>query len=154
MQRYFFCSFCLFLSLITISVNAQRLKKTNPNDPSGYRGRQIVVGRGGGVTGKSSAYYLLDNGDLFQKKSTDSTYQKIGTQTATNTKRAFDVLENKCKITTTTFNNPGNVYQFVELVTQRRFKTAHRVTWGAAKPMPPANYPKFYKSFMAMLPNQ
>ncbi|GAB2528736.1 FAD-binding oxidoreductase [Spirosoma aerophilum] len=117
--------------------------------PASYTGRQIAVGGGGGVTGYSIAYYLLENGKLFGKRSRDTTFTFIGQQTAANTKRVFSAAEEKCRIKTTKFDNPGNIFKFVRW---RKAKQEYIVTWGAAGKTVPANYPKFYDSFMAMIP--
>jgi hypothetical protein len=124
-------------------------KSVTAGTPATYTGRQIAVGSGGGVTGYSTAYYLLDNGKLFGKRSRDTIFTFIGQQTAANTKRVFSVAEVKCKIKTTKFDNPGNLYKFVRW---RKAKQEFIVTWGAVGKTVPANYPKFYDSFMAMIP--
>ena len=108
-----------------------------------------MVGRGGGIAGIETTYYLLENGNLFARSGFDSTYTRLRWQTPTTTKQLFSAVENTCKIKTTIFDQPGNTYQFVGW--QKR-KTRHRVTWGAVDKTPPAAYPDFYKSFMSMLP--
>lgn len=118
--------------------------------PATYTGRQLAVGSGGGVTGFSTSYYLLDNGKLFGKRSRDTTFTFIGQQTTANIKRVFSVAEDKCKIKTTKFDFPGNTYKFVRW---KKGKQTFVVTWGATGKTIPANYPKFYDSFMAMIPS-
>lgn len=117
--------------------------------PDTYKGPQIRIGSGGGVTGASTTYYLLDTGQLFGRRSRDVTFTLIGQQTAANTKRVFTSVEINCKIKTTKFSNPGNVYKFVQW---RKGKEKYKVTWGAVGKAVPANYPKVYDSFMAMIP--
>ncbi len=124
-------------------------KTAAASTPTTYTGRQIMVGSGGGVTGFSTTYYLLDNGKLFGRRSRDTVFTFIGQQTAANTKGAFSVAEEKCKIKTAKFNNPGNIYKFIRW---RKGKTGNKVAWGAVDKTVPANYPKFYDSFMAMIP--
>lgn len=150
-----------FWMVLTLSaVHAQDISrpKTAPvvvrkpaglNTPATYAGRQIRVGSGGGVTGASTTYYLLDNGRLFGRRSRDSAYTFIGKQTTATTKRLFSTVENTCKIRTTRFDNPGNRYQFVEW---RRGKQTYKVTWGEPGTTPPAGYPQFYKTFMTLVP--
>ncbi|GAB4035903.1 FAD-binding oxidoreductase [Spirosoma gilvum] len=117
--------------------------------PANYKGRQIIVGSGGGFTGASSAYYLLENGKLYGRRTRDTTYTFIGQQTTANTKRVFTIAEGNCKIKTTKFDQPGNTYKFVQW---RKGKVSHKVTWGAIDKKVPTSYPKFYDSFMAMIP--
>lgn len=125
------------------------VRKTAGLSPDTYKGRQVMVGSGGGFTGASVTYYLLDSGRLYGRRSRDTTYVFIGRQTAANTKRVFSVIEKKCRIKTTRFDDPGNVYKFVGW---RKGRQQFKVTWGGAGKNPPAVYPKFYDSFMAMIP--
>ena len=108
-----------------------------------------MVGSGGGVTGFSTTYYLLENGKLFGRRTRDTTFTFIGQQTAANTKRVFTSAEVNCKIKTIKFDHPGNIYKFVRW---RKGKTSHKITWGEAGKTVPPNYPNFYDSFMAMIP--
>ncbi|GAB3952268.1 hypothetical protein GCM10028805_33950 [Spirosoma harenae] len=127
----------------------QLRKKNLVVTPALYAGRQIMIGSGGGFTGASTTYYLLENGKLFGRRSRDTTFTFIGQQTAANTKRVFSSVETSCKIKTTKFDEPGNTYKFVQW---RKGKLAYKVTWGAAGKTVPANYPKVYNAFMAMIP--
>lgn len=126
-----------------------RQKTTKALTPATYKGRQVAVGSGGGFAGFSTTYYLLDNGQLFGRRSQDTAFTLIGKQTSTNTKRVFATVEDKCKVKTTRFDNPGNVYKFVQW---RKGKQDYKVAWGAPGTTVPVNYPKFYESFMAMIP--
>ena len=117
--------------------------------PATYTGRQILVGSGGGFTGFSTTYYLFENGKLFGRRSRDTTFTFIRQQTVANTKRIFSVAEKTCKIRTTRFDHPGNMYKFVQW---RKGKSTNKVTWGELGKTVSTNYPKFYTSFMAMIP--
>lgn len=117
--------------------------------PASYTGRQLMVGSGGGFTGFSTTYYLLDNGQLFGRHSRDTTYRFISKQTTANTKRAFATVETTCRIKKVRFDKPGNIYKFVRW---KRGKQQYNVTWGATGATVPAAFPKFYTSFMAMIP--
>ncbi|MVM40631.1 FAD-binding oxidoreductase [Spirosoma sp. HMF3257] len=153
----------LFSSLIVsnlLSVQAQDIraagdkmpevrKTSTAGTPATYKLRQIIVGNGGGITGASTTYYLLENGKLFGRRNRDVAFTYIGQQTAANTKRVFRSVEVNCKIKMTRFDNPGNIYKFVQW---RKGKLDYKVTWGAADKTVPANYPKVYDSFMAMIP--
>ncbi|MFD2572846.1 FAD-binding oxidoreductase [Spirosoma soli] len=129
-------------------------KSASGSTPATYKGRQILVGSGGGFTGAYTTYYLLDNGQLFGRRGRDTTFTFIGEQTSVNTKRVFTALEQACKIKTTRFDKPGNLYKFVEW---RKGKQSYKVTWSASQAEAsgvtvPVNYPAFYNSFMKMIP--
>jgi hypothetical protein len=125
------------------------VRKKGAVTPANYTGRQLIVGSGGGFTGFSTAYYLFENGKLFGRRSRDTTFTFIAQQTATNTKKAFTTLDEKCKIKITKFDYPGNTYKFVSW---KKGKLVYKVAWGESGKTAPANYPKFYDSFMAMIP--
>ncbi|MCY7357589.1 MAG: FAD-binding oxidoreductase [Rudanella sp.] len=117
--------------------------------PKTYTGRVIAVTSGGGFTGRSSSYYLQDDGRLYGKRSTEATYALLAKQTPDNTKRVFWSLEDRCQIKTTKFDFPGNTYKAVGW---RKGKEQYSVTWGSPTDSVPANYEKFYSSFMTTIP--
>lgn len=118
--------------------------------PLTHKGRVLSVGYGGGVAGRSVAYYLLDNGRLFGKRRADTTFVELKAQSLGSTKQLFRTLETSARIRTTRFNEPGNTYRFVGW---QRGRTRHRVVWGQPSPKPPAAYPRFYTRFMALIPD-
>lgn len=117
--------------------------------PKTYAGRVIAVTSGGGFTGRSTSYYWQDDGRLYGKRSNEATYVLLARQTPDNTKRVFWSLEDQCQIKTTKFDFPGNTYK---AVAWRKGKEQYSVTWGSPKDSIPANYEKFYSSFMATIP--
>ena len=159
MKRLFLIMLPLFIALLlpvwgqgihAVSEKTPAVRKTAAaNTPATYAGRQITVGSGGGFTGFSTTYYLFENGKLFGRRSRDTTFTFIGQQTVANTKRMFSVAEKTCKIRTTRFDHPGNVYKFVQW---RKGKSANKVTWGAVGKTVPVSFPKFYNSFMVLIP--
>lgn len=121
----------------------------SPDRPATYPGRQLLVGSGGGFTGFSTTYCLLDNGQLFGRRSLDTAYRYLGKQTAANTKWAFATVETTGRIKKVRFDNPGNTYKFVRW---KKGKQQYSVTWGAPGTTVPAAYPKFYSSFIKKFP--
>lgn len=117
--------------------------------PDTYVGRQICVGSGGGVTGFTTTYYLLDNGKLFRRRSRDSTFTLLGQHSPVRTACMFRTVEKTCKITTTTFDHPGNLYKFVQW---RHGEQHYKVIWGEANKKVPQVYARFYSSFMKKVP--
>ena len=117
--------------------------------PAAYAGRRIQVGSGGGFSGLATMYYLLDNGRLFRKQGPDTTARLLRRLSARTTRNLFTQLETHCRIRTTDFNHPGNVYQFVSW---HRGKQVHTVTWGADDHVPPNGIPQFYQQFLTLIP--
>ncbi|WP_240625412.1 FAD-binding oxidoreductase [Spirosoma pollinicola] len=160
MKRFVLTMLSMFLSLPFLLINGQGIRATGDKmpvvsqtattgTPTTYTGRQVMVGSGGGFTGFSTTYCLLDNGKLFGRRSRDTTFTFIGRQTTANTKRVFSIAEETCKIKTARFDNPGNTYTFIRW---KKGRKENKVSWGAAGVTVPASYKKFYNSFMAMIP--
>ena len=117
--------------------------------PDLYRGRVLAVGSGGGIRGVETAYFLLDDGRLFSRKTGEKGYTFMGTQTAANTKKVFWSVEDRCAIKKTTYNKPGNIYRFIQW---KKGTEEHRVAWATGDKDVPGNYEQVYKGFMGMLP--
>lgn len=161
MQRFILTVLLFSLRITLTTASAQSIKAADEKapvtiektaqavTPATYKGRVLTVASGGGVTGFTTYYYLLDDGQLFGKQSRDNTFSFLAKQTPANTKRIFDVVEGSCKIKKTKFDNPGNMYKLVQW---RKGGQAYRVAWGDPDKTVPANYPRFYDSFMSMIP--
>ena len=117
--------------------------------PDGYTGRQVAVGSGGGFTGLTTTYYVLDNRKLFRKSNRDTVYTPLGKLTARQKKRVFSAILDTCQIAKTPYNEPGNVSRFVLF---QDGAESHRVTWAVGDSAVPTSYSKFYQSFMAIVP--
>jgi hypothetical protein len=117
--------------------------------PANYKGSQLMLGSGGGITGFSTTYYLLANGKIFSRSSRDTVFTFIGRQTRANTKQVFKTAEQDCAIKTTNFDHPGNTYKFAQW---KKGEESYKVTWGDIGETVPASYPRLYTSFMTMLP--
>ncbi|MFC5407749.1 FAD-binding oxidoreductase [Larkinella bovis] len=123
--------------------------QTGSRYPMTSKNRQIIVGEGGGFTGGSRAYYLLESGYLYVKSDTDSLFTPLGRKSAATTRRLFKQLESTCRIKTTHFQEPGNRYRFVAW---KKGPQEFRVTWGDRQKPPPDRFTTFYQSFMAQVP--
>lgn len=125
------------------------VRKPQTTTPLTYTGGQLMVGGGGGVTGYTATYYLLDDGRLYGRHTRDKDYRLISTQKPAITKQMFSTVEKQCKIKTTKFDEPGNMSRFIAW---RKGRQYYKVTWGAGNSTVPTEYPKFYNTFMAMIP--
>lgn len=155
-----FVLLCLLMTSFMLTADAQSrqviskdvpvimTKTAHAPTPASYTGRQLLVGNGGGFTGFSTMYYLLDNGQLFSRRSQDTIYRVLGKLTPTDTKRAFATVETTGRIKKVSFNKPGNTYRFVGW---KKGKQQYTVTWGAPSATVPTTYSTFYDSFMNII---
>ncbi|WP_236648937.1 FAD-binding oxidoreductase [Spirosoma sp. 209] len=129
---------------------AQSCTKRLATRPDSYAGRQLLAGSGGGFTGFTTTYILLDNGQLFRKHHGDTTYLPLGKQKRALVRRFFTAAEDTCQIKTTRYDQPGNRSRFVGW---QQGEQTYRVTWSVADTAVPAAYPALYNAFMAMIPD-
>ncbi|GAB3920095.1 FAD-binding oxidoreductase [Larkinella terrae] len=139
----------IFMLLMVAGTSEAQLAASGSRQPLTYKNRQIVVGKGGGFTGATTSYYLLENGSLYRKSDADSVFTPLGKKSLTATRRLFKELETGCRIKTTRFSKPGNLYQFVSW---KKNQQEFTVSWGDPRQPPPPRFVKFYKSFMALIP--
>lgn len=131
-------TFAFFVSLIACS------HKMNPDK---YTKSQIIFGSGGGFTNLVNEYHLLENGRLYHKRSTDTTFIELGKQNTDSVKILFaktKVLFNETK----ELHEPGNMYYFIKL---KQDSTTKELVWGASKETSPAKVKDLYKEFMNLV---
>ena len=144
---YLYRSCCLaLLALLIVPICHGQTNRL----PATYTGRQLLVGSGGGFSGATTTYSLLDNGQLFRQTQADTIALALGRLTTGTTARLFSQLEKRCRIRQTHFDHPGNLYQFVGW---QRGQIRHTVTWGDNDHSPPARFEAFYQHFFRQLPS-
>lgn len=127
-----------FISLIACS------HKMNPDT---YKKSQLIFGSGGGFTNLVNEYHLLENGRLYHKKSTDTTFIEISKENTDSVKILFaktKVLFDEIKA----FREPGNVYYFIKF---KQDSVIDEIVWGASKETSPAKAKDLYKELMNLV---
>ncbi len=112
-------------------------KYTSPAD---FPDAQITFGSGGGITGFVTEYVLLENGQLFSKKTTDENYQVLTRVKKNEVKQIFKNYD-FLKIGEIAHDHPSNMYQFIEFNHKDK---KHRITWGDANTPVESNVNIFY----------
>jgi len=88
---------------------------------------QLVFGSGGGITGASDTYVLLENGQLFHTNSLTKEVRELKSISKKEAQLCFVKLE-ELSLSEMDFNHPGNLYYFLEEV---KNDTKHKVVWGS-----------------------
>lgn len=88
---------------------------------------QLVFGSGGGITGASDTYILLENGQLFHTNSLIKDSVELESLTKEEAKMCFKKLDS-LSLSEMEFDHPGNRYYFLEEV---KGDTAHKIVWGS-----------------------
>ncbi|WP_238803757.1 hypothetical protein [Emticicia aquatica] len=112
-----------------------------------YTKKQIIFGSGGGFTNLVNEYHLLENGQLFHKKSTDSVFGELKKQKKDSVKLLFDktkVLFDEVK----DFQEPGNTYYFIKWENET---SQSKIIWGASKENTPIAAKELYKELMNLV---
>ncbi len=136
--------FMFFLSLIFL-VSCKTTHYANPED---YTGRMISVGEGGGFTGQTHRYTILENGQVFVKTTLPESaaeLDKLSKKTADEIFKRFDAL----RFSEIDFNHPGNMTYFIAY---GKDKDRHEVKWGDGNFAPPQEILEFYRYVKSELP--
>ena len=91
-----------------------------------YKGRVLCIGSGGGFTGVSTSYFLLENGDLFRNGLSDTSYIKVGKLPKRITNQQFKGFD-AMGFNNLDMNDPGNRYYYLEMSDKHR---KHKIQWG------------------------
>ncbi len=126
--------FCLFSILLFSCKSQQYTVDTLPD-------KQLVFGRGGGISGEVTTYIVLENGQVFYNNSLtkeNSEIKSLSKKEATSCFQKMDSL----KLSEMSFDHPGNMYYFLEEVNGEE---RHRVTWGSNDHEVSSECKDFYK---------
>ena len=112
-----------------------------------YIPAQLVFGSGGGITGGSDSYILLENGQLFHTNSFTRESEELPSVGREKAGKFFSELT-QLQLAKMDFNHPGNLYYFLESVDG---DIVHRVTWGSNDYEAPASCKTLYKKLVATI---
>ncbi len=125
----------LFTSLTIISCTAQQYS------PQELPQTKIEWGAGGGFTGGSTTYILLENGQIFVFKNSKDNIQELNPIKET---MARDLFIKAKQLNLDNFvNRPGNLYKFISFEDKNQENT---ITWGATDYQCPQKIIDFYNA--------
>lgn len=118
---------------------------SNKYTPVNYPFKQIIVGSGGGFTGESIEYVLLENGFCFKGSGlVEKKYERIGKLSKNETDQLFTNYQ-FLNLNARQIDQPGNKYFYLGL---KKMEEEHRMTWGAPNIEVPNQITLFYDLFM------
>lgn len=109
---------CLILAVACASSN---------EFPSEYKGDQIHFGQGGGIAGIVNYHVLLDNGNLYQRSFSDSTFAFVNKWDEAFVTQMFSNYE-LLHLDTIDMYEPGDQYYFIQYKSGNQ--PIHRLAWG------------------------
>lgn len=135
------------ITILTFAFVVSLIACSHKMNPDKYTKSQIIFGSGGGFTNLVNEYHLLENGRLYHKRSTDTTFIELGKQNTDSVKILFaktKVLFNETK----ELHEPGNMYYFIKF---RQDSATKELVWGASKETSPAKAKDLYKELMNLV---
>ena len=142
MTKLIIASFSLLVVLV-LALSCKTTKYT----PADFPEDQITFGSGGGFSGIVTDYTLLDNGQMFQRSSTDNLFVELKSASKKATKQMFHNYK-FLGIDTLTINAPGNFYYFIQYT--GKDSKEDKLVWGADQTPTPENL-KLYYSLLSSL---
>ncbi len=106
--------------------------KTQYETPYEYEGAMITIGTGGGFTGQTREYTLLDNGQVFGNLQKDMVY--MGPKLKKNATKQMFRLYHELQLDTLYIDKPGNMYHYLKY---KDSGSSHEIKWGAYDANPP-----------------
>jgi hypothetical protein len=101
----------------------------------------VIWGSGGGFTGKTTTFKLLETGEIYKTEGTQgATLMPMKPIKAKVAKAMFSAVR-ELNLAEVSQNTPGNMYNFVELNIDGK---PHRITWGDAENAIPQKVKDFY----------
>jgi hypothetical protein len=93
--------------------------------PGNYQGKYIAVGNGGGFTGKTTIYYLLDDGKIYKGSDFSNEFVHLGSLGKSFSMQQWEIY-NQQNLADRELNDPGNFYYFLEF---RNVKNTKKYVW-------------------------
>jgi len=115
-------SFFLFLGTLFLSLVG--CKSYTYQELPAHR---LVFGNGGGITGASDTYTLLENGQLFHLNSMTKDSTELQSIPRKEAKELFEKLS-QLSMAEMDFDHPGNIYYFIE---EQNDTLTNKVVWGS-----------------------
>ncbi|WP_273565427.1 hypothetical protein [Maribacter halichondriae] len=108
---------------------------------------RIVFGNGGGITGASDTYVLLENGQLFHTNSLTKETIELEKISKKEAKKCFSKIDS-LNLSKMEFEHPGNRYYFIEEI---HGDEKVKVTWGSNDHEIDEGCKEFYKELMTTI---
>jgi hypothetical protein len=137
---------CALVSLVSILSQLQPILAQEKLDA--YPGSIVYFGHGGGFTGLVTTYALLQNGDLYRKKSFgDQNMEYITKADSAETKSIF-INYSFLGIDTMQLSEPGNTYYFISM--KHKNTEVRKLVWSRSLSLP-GNLKTFYDQLMKLV---
>lgn len=121
--------------------------KTQGYTPTQLPERQIVFGKGGGVSGEITEYILLENGQVFRSSSFSGKMVELRKIEKKQARQFFEQIAG-LQLDKEKFDHPGNMYYFI---TYKTPDNPGKVVWGNRDNPVRENIQNFYDSLISII---
>lgn len=140
-SRFTFLAVILF---ITFGCNSQK-KVASLTE---WKGKTLEFSSGGGFTGITTTYYLLETGQVFSKTGlTDEAAKELPCADKKKAKALFSAAS-KIEWPAENISQPGNMSYGLAYKTADK---SHRLVWGNGNYSPPADVAQLYKDLFSII---
>lgn len=138
-----------FSAILAIALLLWQCNRTTYTADTFPESDYLTFGSGGGYAGSMTTHYLLSNGQLFTSKSLSGEKTAVGKIGARKAKKLFQEYQDS--LINVQYDEPGNVYQFLEW---KGADTMHKVQWAKGQAEAPAVAQTFYQQLIGLLPKE
>ena len=139
-------SIIIFSAMILASLLLWQCQRTT-HTKADFPDQRLTFGSGGGFTGAVTSHHLLPNGQLFKSKGLQPDTSAIHTIKRGKAKSFFKEAE-ELGLLELEFNQPGNMYYFMQYYTEGK---ENKITWGANGAKIPDTIKNFYDQLNDLL---
>ncbi len=138
-----------YINLIVMSLLGLFSCKSTSYTPTDYPKAMVTFGSGGGFTGITTEYTLLENGQLFRKSSNEKEHTAVKSVDKNKTAQIFENIKT-LKIANMKFNHAGNMNTYL---TTKFDGVENKINWGQPGPPPPKDAKLMYSILMNLIKN-
>lgn len=110
-------------------------KTAQVTSPESFNGKEIIIAEGGGVSGQTTQYIILENGQVFVRTIYPASLKELKSLKKETVEGIFDRVE-KLKIAETKFQHPGNMAYSLSV---KSGQDLQEIKWGdPGFPVPPS----------------
>ncbi len=131
--------------LLAFSACSSQKKVVSSSD---WKGKSVQFGSGGGITGVSNIYTLLENGQLFLRTGIVNGKETSQPDISKQQAKAIFARLGKFNWPIEDISHPGNMYYTVVYKDPAK---AHAITWGDGKYQPDAEIAQLYKDLNSLI---
>ncbi|HMQ08279.1 MAG TPA: hypothetical protein PKC30_13340 [Saprospiraceae bacterium] len=136
----------LLSGLLLLLILLSSCKTNPPYTPGSNHHKAIVIGTGGGITGRETSWHFVDNGSVFRFNELHSEFTYLGKWDQRISDQFFSMIE-EGSLDSFSINDPGNIYSFLRFYSPGKNMF---FTWGGENEKAPELLLSMYTNLRAI----